>query len=617
MMLELTTPKVRVDSRVAGEFRPRKLESWLASLPRTDRETYSKLLRRALSAQNRVVIPPTLRLELMDLYMVPFQEIQGSLQAELRTIATIPLHPHYRSKQASMLELLDALATGYKIAAVDLSEQRRGHNRQLELALALQRAVYCLGQIILTASEIYLRPPGDTWRELHGLYRCAEQEGLEEREVPPAGEQDGPWTVLDSYLQILLVGASEPQGLLPGEVRRLYDLAPQWCGSMKITSAAELPTQPGHFRINLKSDAPPLPLSKTAKPAEDPKEANIRVLRTLGVARNMHEVLTSMNEPATRSVMERVFIAGIDAADAELFRRAGRVLGEVSITRGSTRFSPDRELDFASGFGAVLVACNGGRPFDLPLPVAQASQPARESRPPEEEGTKAWVDDSPGAAMTEPAAGPGEESVEVPEHGPGEELFIDLAEPMLDLPAARERAEGRGSPAAAGLDRANVRVYADNQGAGGVCLVAARSPQLRIKVGDIGACRLEETSGWQLGTVRWMRVGSKEVRFGVQFMGPVAIPVAVAAQQEGTELEGEGPVIAAIWLPENPLLKKPSSIVLPRRAEPYPAVLGVVGADGVPTAVRLLKRVERTGDYEQFLVSLEVSGSESQSILSS
>lgn len=100
-------------------------------------------------------------------------------------------------------------------------------------------------------------------------------------------------------------------------------------------------------------------------------------------------------------------------------------------------------------------------------------------------------------------------------------------------------------------------------------------------------------------------------------MGPVAIPVAVAAQQEGTELEGEGPVIAAIWLPENPLLKKPSSIVLPRRAEPYPAVLGVVGADGVPTAVRLLKRVERTGDYEQFLVSLEVSGSESQSILSS
>lgn len=591
-MLELATPKARVDARLAGEFRPKKLETWLASLPRSDREAHAKWLRRALWAQNRLVIPPSVRLELMELYMTPFQDICASHHAELRTIATIPLHTQYRSKQTDILALLDALATGYKIAALDFAGQRRGHNRQHDLALALQRTIYCLGQIVVTASEIYLRPPGNTWRELHGLYHCAEQEAIEEYGVPAAGEHDGPHDVLSSYLQALLVGASAPLGLLPGEVRRLYELAPQWCHTMKISSASELPSQPGYFRINLKSDAPPLPLSKTAKPVEDPKDENIRVLRTLGIARSMHEILTSMNEPATRSVVERVFIAGVDSADAELFRRAGRILGEVNITRGFTRFNPDHELEFASGFEAVLRACNGGLPFDALALASRAFESELASEPPDE--------------TTEPS---GDET----EHG----LFIDLAEPMPG-PRATEGVAAEPRPMGnAGGDRPNWRAYVDNQCAGGLCLVASRSAELKVKVGDIGACLLPESAGWQLGTVRWMRVGSREVKFGIQFMGPTAMPVAVAGDPGTRGFDGERPVFSAIWLPESPALKKSNAIVLQRRAESYPPVLKVLGADGIPTAVRLLKRVERTGDYEQFLVSLEVSGSGSQSALSS
>lgn len=571
-MLELTTPKIRRDQKVAAEFRPAKLEPWLERLPKDDREARAKWLHKALSTQNRVVIAPGDRLELMELYISPFMEVQASLLSEMRSISTVPLHPHYRSKLEGMLHMLDAMAAGYKIAVLDLAILRRGRNRRANLALALQRAACFLGQFIVAACEIYLRPSGGAWRELHQLYVCAEEHGLLTTGVAPVDGGSGASNVLDTYLQVLLVGASDPLSLLPGEARRLYELAPSWSPLLRFVDSTGRSAQPGHFRVSLKSDLPPLPLSKTARPPGE----DARVLRTLEVARSMHEALMQVNESDDRGAAASAPEA-VGTRDAELLRRAGRVLGEVNIKRNSNRVEVDQLLEFIAGFESVCGACDGRRASLAAVPDAEP------------------VDDT-GAAS-----------------GRNGEQFIDLAEPMFeptDSPVPRP---------AAPPDREQALVRIDNQSAGGVCLVIPRSTDVRLKVGEIGACRFPGSGRWQPGVVRWMRVTSREIRFGIQFLGPVAKSVetvredgVAAAAPDATATKG-----TAIWLPENPALKQPGSIVLPRKPGPPPTRLWIRDSDAAPLEIRVLGRLERTGAYEQLLVSVESPVRELQSSLSS
>lgn len=574
-MLEIATPNVRTDQRLAAEFRPKKLEPWLARLPRTDCESGLNQLYKALATQNRVALEPAVRLQLMELYLAPFRELLALHHADLRILSRVPLHPHYRARQEQMLSMLDAMAGGYKIAALDLVSGRRGHGRDAGLALAVQRAMYCLGEVLVTAYELYMRPPGGTWRETHELYRCAEGEDLCSLGVAPLPGLDGSTNILDTYVPILLLGAASPYGLLPGEARRLYELAPQWCRSARINSPAEPPDDPGHFRFNLDVDAPPFPASKSRRPVDE----KTRVVRTLGVARAMHEALTDSNDGTTSTAPE----PGMQPADAELFRRAGRVFGEVDIKRGSNRFPARQEMELHSGFDAVCFACGDGGALDPAPAAAEAGTAAPE-------------------APTEPS----------------DEQFIDLSEPMLGVPIDGDQTPEPVRPTAG--RHAPRRAKCANQSAGGLCLVLRRSGDARLKVGDIAACRAAGASDWQIGVVRWLRVMSKEIRLGLQFLGPVAVPVT-AVPETRRAAEGEPPAgageVAAIWLPENPALKLANAVMLPRAAEPYPTNIEIRGGDGIPERVRLLRRVECTGDYERFLVSLEVPGSGSQSSRSS
>jgi len=565
-MVELSIPSVRSDQRVAGEFRPRKLETWLSRLPRTDYEGCLKQLDRALATQNRVTLEPAMRLQLMELYLAPFRELHALHHSDMRTLSRVPLHPHYRARQERMLGTLDAMANGYKIVVVDLAPDPRG--AEGELALALQRSMYCLAEALVTVYELYMRPPTGAWRELHELYRCAEGADLAGHPVAPLPGYSEQTDVLKTYVPILLLGATSPHGLLAGEARRLYELAPQWQRSARISEPAELPAEPGHYRFELDADAPPFPVSKSTRPVEPAT----RVLKTLGVARAMHQVLTDLNDAATQRAVRKVLgPAGIEPTDVELFRRAGRVFGEVGIRRASNRFSAGQRVALQPGFDAAYYACNHGRPFE---PAAPVGAPLPESST-----------DEPG------------------------EQFIDLSDPMLGAPIktqpAAEPAGDRYTP---------LQPRAFNQSAGGLGLTLARTDDLRLKVGDIAACRYAGAPGWQLGVVRWLRTGSKETRFGLQFLGPVAEPATAApAGAPGA------PAVPAIWLPENPALKQANSLVLPRATEPYPAVLEVRRGANAPERVSLLRRVGRTGDYEQFLVSLEsaASGSGSHSDLSS
>ncbi|MDZ7841524.1 MAG: hypothetical protein U5R46_12045 [Gammaproteobacteria bacterium] len=559
-MLEVSTPTVRADPRLAAEFRPRKVEPWLERLPRTDRDAGLGQLYKALSTQNRVVLDPAVRLQLMELYQAPFRELLALHHSDLRPLSRAPLHPHYRLRQEEMLSMLDAMANGYKVAAMDLAAGRRGHGRDAGLALALQRAMYCLGEVLVTAYELYVRPPGGTWGDVHELYRCAEDEDLCNLEVAALPGGTEPALILGTYVPILLLGASSPHGLLPGEVRRLYELAPQWHRAARISVPDAPPEEPGHFRFNLDIDAPPFPASKSTRPLDGAS----RILKTLGVARAMHQVLTDLNDSAAPDVVPG--LPGVDAlpADIELLRRAGRVFGEVDINRGSNRFPAHQEIELHCGFDAVYFACNGDRPFESAIPAKSGKEELA-------------------AASDRPA-----------------EQFIDLSEPMLGVPI-----DGDPDPIQTDLAVADrylpLPARAVNESAGGLCLVVLRDRDPRLKVGDIAACRAAGADDWQVGVVRWLRVMAREVRFGLQFLGPQA--VAVAARSRGDTL-------AAIWLPENPALKLASAIVLPRAAEAYPPELEMIRRDdGAPERLRLLRRKERTGDYEHYLVSLDSSDS--------
>ncbi len=540
-MLSVSIPKLRGGRHRGAEVRPRRVEEWLDSLPRADARECAHLLYQAIYAQNRIALEAKNRLVLMELYRKPVSFVVDNLQQTFR-LASFPLSERERQLVDFLRQLLTELSNGYKIVANDLLREGKKKTHHAELVTAIQRAAHFLGRVLMNAYQAYVACPRGVWRELHQLYKYAEDNDL--LRYPVAAEdtvtQDGLATVSETYERLLIVSGANPYGLLQGECVRLYDSIPLWEAQAEIGIAPPLDDCAARFIVDLQADIPPVPADKTAARVGSD---SLRFVNLIDVVRDIHRMLKGLEKDSTQRAIQSA-VPGVNPAYMDMLRRVGRVLGGVKTRRQSHRTPSDGGIPICRGVNTIHYYAAGERILSDPALPDTASSKADSATPNEGAEPSGW----------------------------------SYNENAHRLHACKTKDES----------------------ATGVRLFVTKGSDLQIRVGDVVGLQHPTPERWRAGVVRWIRSSSQEVlEMGIQLLGPDLVPVTVKRRQ-GAHTTQAAP---GLLVPANRVLKQPESLLLNRGIYERGADLFVDDGLTGPTPIAPVGLLERSGSFDQLMVA--------------
>ena len=562
-MLTVSVPKLRSPGSRTAEIRPGRVETWLSELPQANAEDSLQQMLQVLFVQNRTGLSPVNRLSLMELYLVPVLNIVEAL-AQSYVTASFPLSERQSSLANATQRLCLELANGYKIVTNDLMLKNGVDNNKAEFVLAVQRSVDVLSRVVTNAYSLYRTAPIGVWRQLHQLYRIAEAHGTLNHPVKDTleeGEGDGMISIDESYHRALLIGACDPYTLLQGECDRLFKLVRPWLGAVRISPirTGEKEKRPGFFVVNLSSDRAPVPLINVAYTGlQSEEDEPMRLIDALDVVGEVHASLkTSASGPAVQ------MFPGADADNAELLFRFGRALGGVNLARRSVRTTEDQEISLCVGMNATHYFANGQRLFD---DTTQRTTISPTDSPPSD----AESDDSSDSSVDD--------------------------------------AQNRGRTQNPATDRWQYttihRLFSckiRDQSAGGLCVDVKGDTNFRVRVGDLVGLQFPGSEQWRVGSIRWLRGNADQVvRLGIQMLAPKLSPVVVKRHDDEDD---DAPFLQALLLPDSPHLEQPESLLIPRGTYSRGQKLVLVGPSREPTVVCPIRLLDRTGTYDQLVIS--------------
>lgn len=576
MMLAVSVPKLRGPSVRAAEVRPRRVEAWLSDLPRANVHDSAQQVHQALFAQNRIPLEPGNRLNLMELYQETAATVVDALTKDY-ALTAFPLSQRNKELVSLVNRLLGEMANGYKIVANDLVQQGRTDAAQNQLVMAIQRSVHYLGRLLLNAYQSYSAYPSGVWNELHKLYRYAESHSLQDIAVSngrdEADDDEAVGSIAVSYQQICLVGAVNPYSMLQGECARFYNLIPLWQSTAEVSALTSSRDPAGRFLINLNSDAPPIPLIKASVGEE---REDLRVLNAIDVVREVHSVLKGLEKGATQRALRSSSIPGVDAAQSDLLRRIGRMLGGVNVRRRSTRSPTDEATQVCVGINSIHYFASGELPFQVFCRTGQDG-----------------------------AAAPGADDVA---QNVEEKAYLDLGNPDLNpdgaqqwlpIPDSRQQDDWRFGSA---FRRFDCRIA--DESASGLCIQVQAPHELKVRVGDPIGLQYPTPDRWRVGVVRWLRSRNRgRQEMGIQMLAPEIRAVALRVLTSADAAKA-GPEFQALLLPANLHLKQPESLLVPRGTYHSGQRLVLVEPSAGPRLVSPLRTLDRTGSFELLLLNL-------------
>lgn len=556
---ELRIPERRAAGAGAFDPTPAAVRTWVRTLPLANVGETSRRLMEGLHGFNRVRAEAGLRLAALERLAEPLTLADRAL--DRRVIGhTFPLSP----KQRRVAELGRALhlemATGYKIVVVDLLRSPRPDRDRL--AAAIRRAQDHLTAAILKSCLVYAPAPSGCWRELHLLFRIAEEHGVAGLGVAASGEREG-GSVADGYRRTLLIGASCLYRLPQGEQSRLAALFAQWAPALDLTplpdgagAASEL------LVVDPGSDAPPGYL-RYLRPS-DPRSC--RVLGTAALMTRLQRMLAEADATqATRPLRG-------DRPDVATLRRLAPIWGLVAH-RGFRRNERSGEALVTIGLHAVhhtLCRAAGSVPG-----CAQVS-----------EGGLA----DPRARFT---------SRNLPQRNGDAPDVWDMVYERVDARRGPAAVTVELNPSAAELDRSAHEWHMRNLSADGCCLLWASEGAGAVQIGELVGIRQgpPDTGTWHLGVIRRMLTGTPDgLEIGVQLIAPRGVPAAV---RRAPGADARSVHRRALHLPGIEALQQaPSLIVEPCTHRSGDTLVLVTGE--AERSIRLTHRVEDTGLFAQF-----------------
>lgn len=300
MALNLNIPAIHENPLFIAETRPQRIRQSLTELDTTDPVSIALHLHNELEILNRQKTSINNRLQALDCYR-PFVINTAKILANDYCNAALPLHDKAKSAAAAAESIWLELGYGYKLALIDLQNQLIKLGTDKVSAETIQSAMYAIAEHALVYYQTYVIPPEHIWSDLHQLYFCAVQLGIQnmsiQTEMPPEKSSNGLSTpqfttsIENTYKHALLMSLAEPQHLPQNDIRLIADYLSHHVSHAKITAVAPLENESAAFIIGLTSNSPPVPYSKKSNA---PNPANDILLQTIDLVRAVHQDLSQL-----------------------------------------------------------------------------------------------------------------------------------------------------------------------------------------------------------------------------------------------------------------------------------------------------------------------------------
>lgn len=449
------------------ELRPARVAKWLQELPLLNIADTGRRLHASLTAYNRLAIEPNVRRELLELYRYPVRQIAVELQKRYVGLP-LPLADKAKSTAEASRDLHTEMAYGYKhlvLAEGDADPAALKPAARAERALAIQRAIRYLTDVLAISYTAYSPYPPGTWREIHALYRRAEQLGVTNMEIAdPLNTTRPAGSIADAYKHALLLDFGDPYHLPARLTARCHQYLDRYAANAQLLSAPERFDGTCQFLIDPDSDRAGVAFVDEGEMEQN--EAR-RLLNTIELARMVHGHLALLQQgrtPEPDGLPRDFYLEGAQ----ELLRHLIMMWG-VNPKRAFRRNAGDNaRLDVAVGLPACHFWLHGGQRFvrssNFVGPLPQRSAGASKTAAPE----------------PQPAFEP---------------------EPW----------------------------QLQDEGAGGMAMSKKGLVRAPVRVGDLIAARLPDEAEWVIAVVRWVKSANpSSVEIGTQRLAPSARAVLVA-----------------------------------------------------------------------------------------
>jgi hypothetical protein len=448
------------------ETRAAELKRWLTNLPVLNTAETSQMLFKALTALNRTEVNDSLRIKLLELYRQPIRSVCNESQ-KLYIGLPLPLPEKNKLVVERVRQFQNEMGIGYKRLVLHATHKPKlGGVDKEELAIAIQRAIYYLTQVLAKSFELYAPSPEGTWHEIHQLYRYAEIEGL--TETPVADDLNATLpksSVGHVYKQALLLDFCDPYHLPARMLEKIRRYLDRWAPEAKLSMALASLRPDCQFLINLATDR-----AGVANIESQPitTEAQYRLLTTVDLARVMHQQLSALqigSSPDPDGLEKDFFVNQGQEMLMRLITSWG-VNPKRYFTRNATHGA---QLNVATGIDAINFFVHGAVEF-----ACSTSEVGPQPRRNQISGVQ-----------------------EAPQHS--------------------------------GLKWQSVPWDLQDESAGGFALRKSNAHLEQVRVGDLIATRApQQHAHWSISVVRWVRsAGPGDIEFGAQRLAPSADAIAI------------------------------------------------------------------------------------------
>jgi len=500
MPLVLSVPSLSARSPDDMELQPPKVKKWLEDLPLLNIAETSRKLLSTLAIHNRVEFDNPCRLELLELFRHPVNEISLELTKQYIGLP-LPLSEKHKTIAEQNRQLQMELANGYKRIVLNSADKAGDRKELTMLALTVQRAIRHLTGVLTASYQIYAPYPDGTWQEIHALFTYAEKSGIIEIEVDdPLNKALAKSSVSHAYKQALLLDFSDPYHLPSRMIDRIHHYLDRWASLAQLTDVTQTYNPTCQFLIDHEKDHAGIVYSADTVPD---KLNHCRLLNTVELARQAHAQLTlikSGQTPPPEGLQENFF----QEAGQDLLKRSISAWG-INPQRSFRRSQRSgHRVDIAVGLDAINYWINGGKKF----------------------------------VVSSNFVGP--------------------------MPQRTQLGIEEKKPAAARMSEREYSTWdVEDESAGGLSLSKSGQIRVPVQVGDLVITRASsEVGSWGVGVIRWVKsAASSNIEIGIQHLAPNADPVVIKTVSEN---KVESDFLPALLLPEIKPLKQPQTLIVQR-----------------------------------------------------
>ena len=501
--LNLSLPEINQVIRTEVATRPDDAKRWLASLPFLNVSETGRLIYSSLKDLNRLPIEDDQRLRLMELYRKPVSTITRELQKNYIGLS-VPISHKDRPIVDQVQQFQVEMAHGYlRVAQNAARKNSLNRSEQNAVALAIQRGIRYLTELLVKSYELYTPHPSGGWRDIHQLYRCAERLAVTDTPVPdPLNGSIKHSTVAHVYKQALLLAFSNPYRLPARMLSNIHHYLDRWASYAKITQPGKQLQHCGQFLVNLHEDCAGFGDTGGLVITHD---APYRLLVTHDLTRVLHSQYTILRQGQTPPLngLEKDFFNPESLEMLRCLIGAWGIKPKRVFERTVGHFE---QFELAIGIDNVNFFTNAGQEF------------------------------VPSNSMVGP--------------------------PRRNARAHVQRSAPAGKPH---LTRVLTTWRLTDESASGIALCKSTNGADQLRVGELLGFRQVSRNNqgkWNLAVLRWIKnTENDEIEMGIQRLGANVEPRAVQADLPH---DLRKTLIPALYLPGLEAMKQPATLVTPR-----------------------------------------------------